>query len=285
MNRESTQMLVEMPAMLGTIVTKRGRVLRDGGSKGASTLLKSKEKMWVATSVQRAATSGDPQSAGSGINPGDDWDSAHAVAAKLKSEFGKSIYVEPEGAGRFHEIVSPPVDSMMPSAASGSGFGQAAPAGFGSPFSSHGNRPSGSGIINGGGIGAGMFGLNSAMAGRGMTDPLAAIRPYWPSADDFMARPEADLLSQFGDGDTANSNGRKKKLQFSALRTARGWSELAESTQQMFEVEAAQLTSNGLQSQLGMTVVDEYSALAVLVLQPGISKALRRFIEQATASS
>lgn len=92
---KSSQLLIELPSMLSHIVTKRGRVLRDGGSSGVSTLLKEKSKAWVATSVA-ATTKKQP------------WDEAHEVAAKLKKEFGSAVYVEPDGtAGRFQELTSP----------------------------------------------------------------------------------------------------------------------------------------------------------------------------------
>jgi hypothetical protein len=51
----------------------------------------------------------------------------------------------------------------------------------------------------------------------------------------------------------------------------------------MFEVEAAQLMTCA--QSVGINITDDYSALVALALQPNISKALRKFLEHATAGS
>lgn len=271
---QQTQLLIELPSMHAHIVTKRGRLLRDGGSRGVSTLLKSKDKSWLATTIERNTNANG-------------WNAAHEVAAKLKREFGRSVYVEPDGEGRFRELTNPNAAKADDNAFGSSGdFGLTGAAGmndrgaspFGGAMSPFGVSDLGSGSDPFGGIGG--FGVRG---NRNSSDPFAAHMPHIPSAADFMPKHVADMMG-LGANKESGGGSKKKSLKFAALHTAYGWSELAEPTQMMFEVEAAQLMNNGFQSQVGLEVVDDYSALVVLALQPAISHALRNFIDKGTAS-
>lgn len=258
---KSSQLLIELPSMLSHIVTKRGRVLRDGGSSGVSTLLKEKSKAWVATSVA-ATTKKQP------------WDEAHEVAAKLKKEFGSAVYVEPDGtAGRFQELTSPGTSLDFDSKEGADPFA-------GRPF---GQQQFGQGQNQNIGGFAGLVNIG-CRASRGQPGGLGGFdsmmgMPSIPSPTDFLPKQVCDLMG----AKSTDGKAGKPKLSFPALRSAPGFSELPEAPQQMFEVEAAQLMNNGYQSQTGLDVVDDYSAIVVLALQNGISKALKKFVEQATA--
>lgn len=260
--KKSTHLLVEMPSMLGNIVTKRGRLLRDGGSRGVSTLLKSKDKSWLATTIEASG-----------------WDAAHKVAAKLKREFGQSVYAEPDGEGRFRELTSPETngafDNELGADLGMPGMGASGPGA--SPHFGSSGSPFGANSDLFGGIGG--FCRNNSRS----NDPFSANMPHIPSATDFLPKHVTDMMGMGASKEASAS--RKKSLKFAALHTVSGWLELAESTQKMFEVEAAQLMNNGFQSEAGLDVVDDYSALVVLAFQPGISHALRNFIEQGTVGS
>jgi hypothetical protein len=101
-------------------------------------------------------------------------------------------------------------------------------------------------------------------------------------------------------GGGASDKAKKLDLSFPALRELPGWSELPESKQQMFEVEAAQLHNSGhfaLDSEDAFRVpgqsvdstIQKERALAALTVHPKISAALKRFMlecfEAATAQN
>jgi hypothetical protein len=265
-----SQLLIELPSMLSHIVAKRGRVLRDGGSSGVSTLMKDKTKAWVATSVPSSANKLP-------------WDEAHEVAAKLKKEFGSAVYVEPQAtAGRFRQLTSPnstptepdnmgsmPANPLLAATSAGPrGFGALA-AGPGSMFAPTLNPMALGGDHKGG---QAAFGLPA-----GGSDQLAGHMPQMPSIADFLPKEVADLLVQADKGSSGI------ELDWPAIRSAHGFVDLPTATQMMFEVEAAQLMNNGYQPQVGLDIIDEYSALVVLAMQPNISKVLRKFLDTATA--
>ena len=273
-----SQLLIELPSMLSHIVTKRGRVLRDGGSSGVSTLIKDTSKAWVATSVPSSAKKLP-------------WDEAHEVAAKLKKEFGSAVYVEPEAlAGRFHQLTSPSPEQpdefgthQNPLVAATSpgptGFGTGA-TGFEGMFTHNFDPMAISGVSQrGNSRGSTSFGPGASLGLGSSLDPLAGhmhLGPHIPSAADFLPKEVAQMLGQ-------TEAPAQASLEFAPLHFAEGFSELPEATQKMFEVEAAQLMTSA--QSVGINIIDDYSALVALALQPDISKALRKFLEHATAGS
>lgn len=214
--KKSTQLLVELPSMLGHIVTKRGRLLRDGGSRGVSTLLKSKDKSWLATSIEASG-----------------WDAAHEVAAKLKREFGRSVYVERDEEGRFCELTGPNqaqaddnafgspgadfgTDFGLPAGPSDSQRGASSFAGAMSPFCA-----SGSGSDR---FGIGVGGFGGGKRNGHSSHPYAAHMPHIPSAADFLPKHVTDMMG-FGAHKEEGGSGRQEKESEVCRTSHRNWLE------------------------------------------------------------
>lgn len=261
---KNVSLLVEMPSTLGHIVAKRKRLLRDGGSTGVSILLKENDTSWIKSSVTGRV----------------EWDAAHETAARIKKEFGKDVYVEPEGqAGRFQERMMP--ESMMAENQDGLNPLTGAGPGFDNPLLRQmQNLNQGFGANRGSGMFPSMPGMPS-MPGSGRNnpfdmakamDPMAGLMPHIPSINDFIPN-----MGQNVEGQEGHSG--KAKLSFEPIREASGFLELPEATQKMFEVEAAQAMATGIN--VGIAITDSESALMALALQPTISKALKKFLEKA----
>ncbi len=86
-------MLIELPHVTRIIILKRGRLLRDCGSRSLSFLQTRGDKSWLVGSL---------------ANPFlNSWDASHDLARRLHQEFGAHVYVEPDGKpGRYHELAS-----------------------------------------------------------------------------------------------------------------------------------------------------------------------------------
>ncbi len=86
-------MLIELAHVTRIIILKRGRLLRDCGSRSLSFLQARGDKSWLVGSL----ASPWPNA----------WDASHDLARRLKQEFGEHVYVEPDGKpGRYHELAS-----------------------------------------------------------------------------------------------------------------------------------------------------------------------------------
>ncbi len=257
---KSTQLVLEVPATLSHIFTKRGRVLLNGGSKGLSTLLSGNNSVWISTEV----------SAGGEANV---WDLAHEVSSRLKKEFGSAVYVEPAASGRFHSMISPDLENR---ASRESSYTNAPLSGIhGSAVSI--NQP-GMGFQSasshgGSGRGISMPNARSAhFAHRGVPGSGAVI-PSMAAADQF------DLRTRYN-RDGSEQSPRQRDLSCPALRSARSFKALPAASQMMFEVEASQIMSS-ISQPSGQSAMDDHSMLMLLAFQPGISKSLRAVLEKA----
>jgi hypothetical protein len=256
---ESSQLLLELPATISHIINKRGRVLRDGGSKGVSPLLTGQSSAWVSTDVVTR----------SGANP---WDLAHEVAGKLSKEFGTSIYVEPPASGRFHKMISPEApaethqDAFQASAAPSRLFSSAISI----------NQP-GLGVQHTGlgrGLGMGISAMGAHMPGRPGAGPGTAI----PTR--HGTEPVADTTVHGREGSRKHAS--QSDLSFPALRSAQSFKALPAASQMMFEVEAAQvMNSNAPQPGQPAQAMDDQSTLMLLAFQPDISNRLKAVLEKA----
>jgi hypothetical protein len=257
---KSSQLLLELPATISHIISKRGRVLRDGGSKGVSPLLTGQSSAWVSTEVVTR----------SGANP---WDLAHEVAGKLSKEFGTSIYVEPPASGRFHKMISP----EAPAETNQDAFNAStAP-----------SRLSSSAIsINQPGLGVQHTGLGRGL-GMGMGSAMGAHMPGRPGAGPGTAIPSRHGTEPVADTTVHGREGSRKHanngdLSFPALRSAKSFKTLPAASQMMFEVEAAQvMNSSAPQPGQPAQAMDDQSTLMLLAFQPGISDRLKAVLEKA----
>lgn len=246
-------LLVELPQTISHIVQKRGRVLRDGSCKGISVRLKGRNSSWLETSV--TAKSELP------------WDAAHNLAAKLKKEFGVSVYVEPESLpGLFHELTTHNFDRHD--------------AWFSGPLAvlTQNKQPNqGPACFLGSNTGLSNPGQDTGVH-LNIGDPLTSIMPQNQSPLDFLPQQARNAIGMCDRYTTE----LQMSLDFPPLASAQGFQNLSESIQKMFEVEAAQLMNNVSQSHIGLNETADYSALSVLAMQLGISKTLRTFLERAT---
>jgi hypothetical protein len=255
-----SQLLLELPPTLSHIVTKRGRVLRDGGSSGVSTLLSGNKSVWISTEV-------------SDRGEATVWDLAHEVSSRLKKEFGSAVYVEPAAAGRFHYMISSDVESR---ASRESSYQNAPLSGI------HGSAVS----INQPGMGFQSAGSHMG-SGRVMSMPNArtahfahrgvpgsgAVIPSMAAADQFDLRARHNR-------DGSEHSGQQRDLSCPALRSARSFKALPAASQMMFEVEASQIMSSVSQPS-GQPALDDQSTLMLLAFQPGISNRLKAVLEKA----
>lgn len=122
-------MLIELPHVTRIIILKRGRLLRDCGSRSLSFLQTRGDKSWLVGSL---------------ANPFlNSWDASHDLARRLHQEFGEHVYVEPDGKpGRYHELAS----------LGDSGLGAMSPSDAGSAGSLCQGGISGGGMVNHGGL-------------------------------------------------------------------------------------------------------------------------------------
>jgi hypothetical protein len=257
---KSSQLLLELPATISQMINKRGRVLRDGGSRGVSPLLAGQSSAWIST---EAATTSD-------ANP---WDLAHEVAGKLRKELGTSVYVEPAASGRFHKMISP----EAPAEANQDAFhASAAPSRHSSTAISV-NQP-GLGVQHTGlgrGLGMGIGGMGAHMPGKRGPGPGTAM---YPSRHGIEPVTNTTMHGREGSRKHANNG----DLSFPALRSANSFKALPAASQMMFEVEAAQvMNASAPQPAQPALAIDDQSTLMLLAFQPGISKSLRAVLEKA----
>lgn len=123
-------MLIELPHVTRVIILKRGRLLRDCGSRSLSFLQTRGDKSWLVGSLAEPFLNA--------------WDASHDLARRLKQEFGAHVYVEPDGKpGRYHELAS----------LGDSGLGAMSASDTGSAGSlGHSNTFGGFGMVNQGGL-------------------------------------------------------------------------------------------------------------------------------------
>lgn len=255
-----SQLLLELPPTLSHIVTKRGRVLRDGGSTGVSTLLSGSNSVWISTEV-------------SARGEANVWDLAHEVSSRLKKEFGSAVYVEPAAAGRFHSMISPDVENRASRESPYTNAPLSGSPGSAVSINQPGMGFQSAGSLVGSGRGMSMPNARSAhFAHRGVPGSGAVI-PSMAAADQFDLRARHNR-------DGSEHSPRQPDLSCPALRSARSFKALPAASQMMFEVEASQIMSS-ISQPYGQLALDDHSMLMLLAFQPGISKSLRAVLEKA----
>ncbi|MBS1994643.1 MAG: hypothetical protein JSS83_29225 [Cyanobacteria bacterium SZAS LIN-3] len=295
-DRKEPEFLIEMPHSLRHLIMKRGQMLRSGRTRTMFCLGKGGPKSWLQAKLIPNA----------GESTEENWDKAHEVAARFKRELHSDVYVEPANEfGRFKEMTAPPLPPEMDSADTfgmpnfGVDGGRTAPSdpfgsfGVGGPsgFDPFGGMPRGHSF--GGAFGAVGFG-GGHMNIPGMPqlpDPMRDILPPQVRQAMGMGQPTGD----------SSEKAKRKELAFPPLRDLPGFSDLPETKQKMFEVEAAQLqgdeTAPALPAELELPIptmnmtesIDAERTLAALSVHPKISAALKRFLlesfEAATESA
>src|SRR5580693_5813423 len=102
--RQEPVFLLEMPHALRHMIMRRGLMLRSSRARTLSCMNKGGPKAWLEAKLI--------------VSPGEseeeNWDKAHALAAKFKRELHADVYVEPASEfGRFKDLTSPHLPSEM----------------------------------------------------------------------------------------------------------------------------------------------------------------------------
>jgi len=274
--RQEPVFLLEMPHALRHMIMRRGLMLRSGRTRTLCCMNKTGPKAWLEAKLILNA----------GESAQENWDKAHELSGRFKRELHADVYVEPACEfGRFKEMTSPQLplefdgaDSFMPQIDAPGFAPHTGPGPSIVPGLSH-------DVATGFAIGH-----NS-----GNRDPFgmgAAGMPHIPDPMRDILPPQVRQLMGTGRYGGQKPGGSKRlNLTFPALRELPGSSELSETKQKMFEVEAAQLHQSpqcapedgicdlgaNLPALPDSTIAKE-RALAKLIVHPQISAALKRFL-------
>lgn len=270
-----SDLLIEASNAAATLILKRRKLFRHGGSVFVALLKKVEGHSWLKASMPVADISRNG------------WDLAHETAARYKKELGSAPYIEPDKVGgRYDRLSTLGREQSSDQHATKSAFATAGafdpqsivngmlpnngqfglPGGFSVPGMNSGLG--GFGAAGGFGGGTGGFGLPAGM------DPFAAAgfgRRGSAMPGDAPNKEIIDILKGTGLGDEA------KEIAVPAMREVPGWERLAANTARMMEVEAAQL----LLSQMPGVAPELHSkeSLRAVADLEACSKVLRRFLE------
>jgi hypothetical protein len=259
-SRKEPVFLLEMPHQLRHIIMKRSHMLRACRTRTLFNMGKGGPKSWLQAKLIPAP----------GESTLESWDKAHELAEKFKRELHQDVFVEPGSrAGRFHSMIEPEARDNQDQNRTDHPFlpdDPIAHTGF-----AHGPLTGVTGI--GGGFG---MGSNRSSMGFGAGMGVDIHMPGAMGHQNSGLPPEVEALM-------ANRPAtNKSEFTCPAVRELSGWSELPQSRQQMFETEAAQLIKNGLSLDTSGDLPHlERSTLALVRLQPNVSKMLKHFLDEA----
>lgn len=280
-----SDLLIEASNAAATLILKRRKLFRHGGSVFVALLKKVEGHSWLKASMPVSDISRNA------------WDLAHETAARYKKELGHAPYIEPDKVGGRFDSLSKADRQHSPEAqSSDDGFGHFGAGAFDPQSIINSMMPQvGNFGLPGGmnlpGVPAmpGMSGFGGGFGGMpgfpehglpGSADPFAARTGFGRggrSSHGMSGHPQApnqeilNLLKGTGLG------GEDKEIAVPALREVPGWDALPQNTARMLEVEASQL----LLSQMPGVAPEMHGAesLRAIADMETCSKVLKRFLK------
>lgn len=272
-NQENPVMdlLIEASNTAATLILKRRKLFRNGGSALVNLLKNVENHSWLKVSIPVTD-----------INR-NGWDLAHETAARFKKELGQAPYIEPDKVGgRFDTMNSEGREPKPDHGATKSAFGVHDPQSMINnlmPQTGQIGLPSGFSIPGMTGMpgmpGVQGFGGMPGFSGPGAADPFMTAGFGRGSGGHAGIQDPNKEIMEILKGTGFGTEFRE--ISVPAMQEVPGWEKLAANTGRMLEVEASQL----LLSQMPGVALELHSkeSLRAVAEMEACSNVLRRFLE------
>lgn len=287
MEQPVSDLLIEASNNAATLILKRRKLFRTGGSVFVGLLKRVENQSWIKASMPVSDASCNA------------WDLAHETAGRYKKELGHAPYIEPDKVGGRFDSLSKADRQHSPEAqSSDDGFGHFGAGALDPQSIINSMMPQMgqfgiSGGMNVSGIPAmpGMSGFGSGFGGMpgfpghglpGSADPFAAVSGFGRSGRGQRGMPGQPQepnkeIMELLKGTGLGGEGEAKEIAVPALREVPGWDSLSPNTARMLEVEASQL----LLSQMPGVAPEMHGveSLRAIADMETCSKVLKRFLK------